>query len=332
MVKTRVFITVDTEHSIGGAFQDPTFKPVGNDLRIFGKIQGREFGIPMIMDIADEFGLPVVFFLEVLNYHYFGKDETRKVCEYILGRGHDVQLHLHPNYLNFKEPLPGLLKYRDNMAFYSSEDQYRLISEGRSLLMEYGVSNPVAFRAGNFGADHNTLQALAENDFKFDSSYNLAYPYTMQDIKKDCVINDLTAMGSILELPVTCFEENIPCIRRRIKPLDINGAGFGEIREILEYCNKKHFSCVTIILHSFSFYQARDPQYHSVRIIHPVIKRFRKLCHYLSRQNDQFDVVCFKSCPKFYSQVPQEEEKHHIPNASICNSFIRYAEQAACYI
>lgn len=101
MPKVTVFITVDTEHSIGGAFSDPKLKPVGNEKRIFGKIGDKTYGIPLIMDIADADKIPTTFFVEVLNKHHFGEAETREVCKYILDRGHDVQLHLHPNYLTF---------------------------------------------------------------------------------------------------------------------------------------------------------------------------------------------------------------------------------------
>lgn len=65
--KTNVFITVDTEHSIGGAFSNPNLKPVGNEKRIYGKIGNKYYGIPLIMDIADEYGIPLTFFVEVMN-------------------------------------------------------------------------------------------------------------------------------------------------------------------------------------------------------------------------------------------------------------------------
>ena len=327
MHKTNVLITIDTEHSIGGALTDPMFKPVGNDRRIFGRFNGKEYGIPLIMDIADSYGIPLTFFVEVLNKYYFGESETREVCEYIIERGHDVQLHLHPGWLNFTEPNHEYLRHKDNMAFYNAEQQSRMIGEGKALLMEYGVKKPIAFRAGNFGADHNTLQALTENGFKYDSSYNMAYQHTMAEVKKNSRINDMTIMGSITEIPVTCFQEHIPFVCRRIKPLDINGTGFAEIRETLEFATKKRFKCVTIILHSFSFYRTKDPQYHSVRIMQPVIKRFRKLCHYLNQEKDRFDSTCFKYSPMLDMKIP-EVDSNNIPKASTRHTLFRYAEQA----
>ena len=95
MTPVNVFITIDTEHSIGGALENPQLQPVGNEKCIFGKIGGREFGIPLIMDIAESYGLKVVFFVEVFNHIFFGPDETRRVVDYILERGHDVQLQVH---------------------------------------------------------------------------------------------------------------------------------------------------------------------------------------------------------------------------------------------
>ena len=38
--RINVFITVDTETSIGGAFKDRNLRPVGNVKRIWGKVWG----------------------------------------------------------------------------------------------------------------------------------------------------------------------------------------------------------------------------------------------------------------------------------------------------
>ena len=167
--KIRVFITVDTEHSIGGAFYKPNLSPIGNDKRIYCKINGKDYGIPLIMDILDAYQLKATFFLEVLNKYYFGEEESREVCQYIIKRGHDPQLHIHPNYQNFKKEswvnLDEKSKFSDLMANYNLNDQIELIAEGKDLLTKYGVERPIAFRAGCFGADFNTLAALKENGF-----------------------------------------------------------------------------------------------------------------------------------------------------------------------
>lgn len=289
MSKVNVFITVDTEHSIGGAFREPKLKPVGNEKRIYGKIGDKYYGIPLIMDIADSYNIPVTFFVEVLNKYYFGKNESRKVCHYILNRGHDVQLHLHPTYLNFTQSDPGKLIFKDNMSSYNINRQVELIEEGKTLLTEYGVKNPVAFRAGNYGADKNTLTALSQNGFFFDSSYNLAFPQKSRLLGIEH-LNDIIKINDIYELPITCFKESIPLIANRIRPLDLNGASFNQIKKTLEFTHENNMHCVTIILHSFSFIHSKDFQYVKVKIRKNVIQRFKKICSFLSENSQYYRV------------------------------------------
>ena len=291
MSKVNVFITIDTEHSIGGAFADPALRPVGNDKRIFGRIGGRDYGIPLIMDIADRYGIPLTFFVEVLNKYYFGEDETRKVCEYVLGRGHDVQLHLHPNFLNFKEENPGAQRYRDNMSSYSLEEQTALIAEGKELLTRYCGRTPVAFRAGNYGADANTLKALKSNAIFIDSSYNAAFPKLSRRICAE-QLNDAVEIDGVWELPITNFIENVPLMGRRFKPLDLNGVSFLEMQSVVNQAYRGQGpDNLTFILHSFSFVRALDAQYERCKVRQYAVKRFEKLCGLLqARQNH---LVCW---------------------------------------
>lgn len=293
MTAVNVFITIDTEHSIGGAFANPALKPVGNAKRIFGKIGKREYGIPLIMDIADQFGLRLVFFVEVFNRHFFGQDETRQVVEYILKREHDVQLHLHPNYLNFTQPCPQDLKFSDLCGDYSLELQTEMLSEARKMLVEYGAPAPTAFRAGCFGANADTLKALSANDFLLDSSYSQAYlgsPCLLPDWGQ----NDLIEREGLFELPVTNFIENTGLRSKRCMPLDINGVSFEEMSHVLKAMQRGTGPRnATVILHSFSFVKAYDVQYNRMRPRRHVIRRFEKLCRFLSENAEDFKVRTF---------------------------------------
>ncbi len=287
MKKITVLITIDTEHSVGGAFRDSTLKPVGNAKRIYGRVNGGEYGIPMMMDIVDRYGIPLTFFVEVLNHHYFGSAATSEVCRYILERGHDVQLHLHPTFINFSEKRPGAKPYSDCMSAYSLEAQTALIQQGVAILNDYCGRPPVAFRAGNYAADINTLRALKTNNLKIDSSYNLAFPNLSRMIcPKE--LNDVTRIEGIWELPITTFRQTLPGIPK-FRPLDLNGVSFGEIRALLENARKgKGPGFVTVILHSFSFLIPGDIQYRNCRINTVVRRRFTNLCRYLAEHPDSF--------------------------------------------
>lgn len=323
----KVCITIDTEHSIGGAFEHPGLRPVGNERRVYGRVEGREYGIGLIMDIADRYGIPLTFFVEVLNKHYFGEGETREVCQYILGRGHDVQLHLHPNYLTFKTAEPGR-KYRpDNMSAYDLAEQCVLVGEGLELLTRYCGRPPVAFRAGNYGADGNTLKALKAHGMLIDSSYNAAFP---QPSRRLCAapLNDAAQLGGIWELPITNFVEALPLRERRLKPLDVNGVSFAEMRTVLEKALAGEGPAhMTFILHSFSFLRALDVQYRRCRVRHYVVERFEALCRYLAGLPGRIACLTLAGLAEKGWPPPAGTGAHHYPSMPARLSVLRVFEQ-----
>lgn len=326
MSKVNIFITVDTEHSIGGAFSNPRLKPVGNEKRIFGRIGDKAYGIPLIMDIADACNIPLTFFVEVLNKHYFGEAESREVCRYIIDRGHDVQLHLHPNYLNFTQSEPGKLHFPGNMFCYQLEKQIELIKQGKELLARYGVGHPVAFRAGNFGADMNTLTALKVNDFFVDSSYNKYYlgnNCKLGDLK----INDACKVGSVWEFPITNFREFPLWNHDRTRPLDINGVSFYEMQNVLEQATNCRLKNITILLHSFSFIKPKDAQYNKAKPRWRIIKRFKQLCEHLHSHSDIYRVRTFGSLTKEELENINESASDNFPPVPSVFSLIRAREQ-----
>ncbi|MFP3982484.1 MAG: DUF2334 domain-containing protein [Desulfurivibrionaceae bacterium] len=325
-MKTNVFITIDTENSIGGAFENQALKPVGRDKRIYGRVKGREYGIPLIMDIADSYGVPLTFFVEVLNKYYFGEEETCEVCRYILDRGHDIQLHLHPNFLNFKETDPALRRYGDNMSSYDLATQSALIAEGKELLTRYCGWSPVAFRAGNYGADCNTLKALKSNGLYIDSSYNAAFPRQRNRITKD-VLNDVIELEGVREFPITNFIEAIPFRKNRFKPLDLNGVSYGEMRAVLEraHVDQKPKN-VTFILHSFSFIEAYDVQYQSCRPRKYVVERFESLCRFLKENSNIFWVRNFNEFAKNSNLNISVEDSKSFCSVSTIDSVLRVIE------
>ncbi|MBU1342643.1 MAG: hypothetical protein KKE44_05070 [Proteobacteria bacterium] len=326
MKPVNVFLTVDTEHSIGGAFENPKLTPVGNLKRIYGKIDGHCYGIPLIMDIADRSGLRVVFFLEVMNKYFFGEDESKQVCQYILKRNHEVQLHVHPNYLNFTGKDPGKLIYSDFISAYSPDRQVELLQEARDLLIKYGSTAPTAFRAGCFGADLNTLKALKKNGFLIDSSYNRAYCNITCSIPESDM-NDVTGMEGIFEFPVTNFIENSHIRSRRFMPMDINGVSFQEMKQVLEHAAENGPKNITIILHSFSFLKSYDVQYTKAKPRKTAIKRFKKLCRFLAENQDRFNVMTFDGLNESDLDCLAKSPKHSFLTMPSFYSILRGFEQ-----
>ena len=82
MPKVKVFITIDTEHSIGGAFADPVLKPVGNAHRIFGRIGYNRLKFDFLEEIKQQINANnyCVFFLGVARKLIFLL-RSRRLCE-----------------------------------------------------------------------------------------------------------------------------------------------------------------------------------------------------------------------------------------------------------
>jgi len=321
----NVFLTVDTEHSIGGAFLSEDAHPVGNDAMVWGRIGSTQYGIPRIMDIADTYGLPLTFFLEVLNKHYFGERESREVCEYILKRNHDVQLHLHPNYLNFALDDPRSKPYTDLIGRYNLQEQVHMLEEGRELLRAYGAPGVCAFRAGCFGANETTLEAVGRAGLLVDSSYNAAYsPYPC--LIPDRGINDFAYIKGVGELPITNFRENLP-FRKRLKPLDINGASGKEIAFVLGSAARTGQRNAVVILHSFSFIKPMDFQYRVIKPRNHVVRRFERICRFLAENKASFRVRTFASLRMDELPSMNSAARHSLLTMPAALSAARYCEQ-----
>src|SRR5205807_2194006 len=174
--KVRVYITVDTESSMGGAWHNSAYKPLPMDRTVFCEYQSKFYGIPLIMDILDEHGFRATFFTEVFCAYVLGHEEVAKVFRYIRNRGHDSQLHLHPIYRFYRDALAGGPRREVDLMFrLPAEEQEDLIREGVSLFRQMNETTPRAYRAGCYGASEVTLAALKKNGVLIDSSYNLAY-------------------------------------------------------------------------------------------------------------------------------------------------------------
>jgi hypothetical protein len=313
--KLKIFITIDVEHGIGGAFSDVALKPIDSNRHIFCQIGNNFYGIPLIIDILNKNKIKASFFVETANKYFFGEDETRQACRYIVDKGQDVQLHLHPNYKNFENNAYRKFnrnkKLSDLMAHYSLSEQTNLVKEGKDLLQKYGAPSVIAFRAGCFGANNQTLEALKNNGIVFDSSYSYGHLGSTCFLDRLGTINDGIDIEGIREFPVTHFQDFCFLNYHRLKLMDISGVSFFEIKKALFKALRQGTSFVTIILHSFSFVKAKDNQYRNISPNYIAINRFKDLCAFLSKNNDYFEALSFSDYYQKYFTSEKDLSPHH---------------------
>ena len=265
-----VYLTVDTECSMGGAWDSATREPVGPERAILGLTGARRYGTPLIMDLLEEHDLRATFFVEVFASAVVGDTALGDAYREITGRGHDVQLHLHPvfhYYAEHRRGLPGAAPPPADMDRIGSHPplaQLELLREGVGIFERLLGRKPVAFRAGNYSADHATLAALEQVGIRYDSSFNAAY------LGRSCLITGVEAtnspwrVGSVWRFPSPCSPPG-SALWPASKPLEIGAVSFREIRSVLDQAERLGMGCVNMILHSFSLFKKSDSQFSRIR-------------------------------------------------------------------
>src|SRR4051794_33132917 len=171
----NVFLTVDTE--LWPYAADWRTAGLSRDFKrdIDGATADGEYGVPYQVRRLSEHGLKAVFFVEALFAGAAGLEPLRRIVDMVQEGGQEVQLHLHPEWLRWLDPSPLPGRFGDNMKDFTTDEQALLIARGLENLRAAGARDVCAFRAGNYGADLNTLHALARNGVRFDTSYNFCY-------------------------------------------------------------------------------------------------------------------------------------------------------------
>jgi peptidoglycan/xylan/chitin deacetylase (PgdA/CDA1 family) len=293
-----VYLTVDTECSMGGAWDSPTREPVGPDRAILGRTGPHRYGTPLIMDLLEEHALRATFFVEVFAGAVVGDAALAGAYREIIRRGHDAQLHLHPvfrYYAGRKRGLPGWEPppaHMDWIGSHSPLAQLELLREGVAAFELLVGRKPIAFRAGNYAADDATLAALDQVGIRYDSSFNAAYLGRSCLITKEAATNSPWRVGSVWEMPLTVFATGVGSLAG-VKPLEISAVSFREITSVLEQAERLGMGGVNMILHSFSLFKKSDAQFSRIRPDRLLIWRLRRLCAYLGAHRDRFRVVTF---------------------------------------
>ncbi len=322
---TRVYFTVDVECSeerlIGSRLQPA----MGYDLRMWARFANREspLGIERIMNELEACGFRGTFYTEAIGAETFGLDGLRKVCTQLLDRGHDVQLHLHPN---LREPNWHSKKAEqpdDNIASYPPETQVRLLKEGIDILASAGVprADILSYRAGNFGASNETWHAMREAGLVLSSNDNAFYR------DKDCEIDypeggsDLyaTPAKEVWELPISNFLQPNGGFRH----LQITATSLEEMKETLIQSRRLGIKHVTFVTHSFEFScidSAEDKLGHPNYVN---LHRLRGLLRFLRDNPNDFEVDTAGALAKRLKNkgeqfalsglqsYPQEKKRHY---------------------
>lgn len=323
MEMLRVFFTVDTEaHPASPRWME---RRLVDEIRrdVDGVTDQGEFGAFYQADVLREHGLKGVFFVEALFSYAAGIEPLQTIVNGIRERGHEVGLHLHPEWLH-RAPAVAVLpdKGRRLTRHFPEDEQTLLIAKGIEQLRRCGVDKVYSFRAGGYGANFDTLRALARNGVLYDSSHNLCWFDATCDLRTDEVLLQPRQIEGVYEFPVNFFEDWPGHYRHT----ELCACSAGEMQSALLNAWRAGWHSFVIVSHSFELIKrVNRGGVPSAVPDKTVIRRFRKLCRFLASNQDKFETATFAELdPQSIVARPYTKSL----SGFLPNTIWRFAEQA----
>ncbi|WP_445193785.1 polysaccharide deacetylase [Sphingomonas sp. Tas61C01] len=280
---TPVFLTADIEfawrHHAAGCDPDELYRR---------SIEPAGVGLGFQLETLRRRDLKACFFVDPMPAVPFGLDPIRRIVDTVLEAGQEVQLHLHPNWAIARADDAGERYGRFQLHEYDFDEQCALIAGATDLLVAAGAPPPIAFRAGNYGADDDTLRALATNGFVYDSSHNGAQASLTSrlSLARRCIS---PVAGAVIEVPVTVIEDSPGSLRT----FQLCALSSGEASDALDHAAAAGHAAVTIVSHGFELANRAGTRANMVHV-----RRFEALCDLLDDRRDELPTVHFKDRPR----------------------------------
>ena len=305
---TSVFLTIDTElmwrHHVGGS---------DADLIVARSLDPAGVGVAWQLELLRRHGLKGTFFVDPMPAMVYGLDWVKRVVAAVLEAGQEVQLHLHPNWTRASRGDGGASYAAFELIDYDFNEQVELIAGASDLLTSAGAPEPVAFRAGSYSASDDTLTALAELGFLYDSSHNGAeHPWPSAIALGARQIAPIEHRG-VVEVPVTLIEDRAGHLRH----FQICALSTAEMSAALDHAIRARHSAVTVVGHSFELANRAGTRRNGIHV-----RRFESLCAMLADHRPAMTTCHFADRPEL--RLGQDD----VPlKPSMIRTGLRQAEQ-----
>jgi hypothetical protein len=270
---TRVYITIDTEYSAGLVHEGSAAERADNLARsIICRGTNGIGGIPHKLRVLAETGQKAVFFVDPMPALVWGVAAIEDVVGPILEAGQDVQLHLHTEWLKWAGVNHPLSSKRtgQNLFDFPFEEQCLLLDYARRHLMAAGAPAPVVFRAGNYGANDDTLRALAVLGIAYDTSHCPALAGTASRISLGPADHQPLEHCGVIEVPVGSIAARGGGGQRHGQ---VTALSLAEMRAAIVHARDTGRETLTLVSHSFELF-SRERR----RVKHLIRRRFDALC------------------------------------------------------
>lgn len=288
-MRTRVCITIDTEFSIAGAFQDAACQPVAEPM-VWCDVDGRSEGLGFLLEQFKQHRVPATFFVEALHRSYFKHDPMQPIVRRIQDDGHEIQLHAHPCWSVFDHPdwreRVRQQPRQDDFFGRAEDDSVRLIEQGIDTFRDWDLPRPQVFRSGSLQHDDTLYRALARTGIPYSSNVGVAIFDSGDPAYR--MYSGHHERHAVVECPVLTFCDWQLGGRRHLKSLTIAGTSFAETRSLLDQAQRAGIPLVVVLTHPFEYIQSRDIGRQRARRHGVNQQRLSALCQYLDANRERF--------------------------------------------
>lgn len=316
---TAIYITIDTEYESGYTARKGAGSRDANFARsIACSTPDGEVGIIWQMEKLDEHGLKGDFFVDPMPAMLWGTEAISDVVGPIVERGHGVQLHIHTEWLALAGSASPLGTCTGvNIKDFALDEQKTLLAYGIDTLIAAGAPRPIAFRAGNYGANDDTLRALAELGLTHDTSHNPGFATSACDIGLGPEDSVPMRHCGITEVPIGCIGQ----VGGTLRHTQITAVSLREMKAAIRHARDSSIASLTLVSHSFELLSRRRNKINAV-----VRNRFEKLCEFIEREPG-IATATFASRPPLPAPMAIQDDPPVLP-ANPIRTGLRQVEQA----
>ncbi len=291
--RTRVFITVDTEPTMAGAMEQPErYRPLFDPV-VICDVEGRSEGLGFLTRTLGRHQMAATFFVEAMHPSYFGPKPMGDQVKALLEAGQDVQIHVHPEWLSWDgDRLDAQNRVPGNLSDIPEERLVEILGRARSQIEAWTGVRAVALRAGSFAANRALFRAMARCGLHLSSNLCIGSrrPPAEPELRSG---GGVLRVEGVSELPVTCFTDPGPVGRGRFRPMQLTACSSGELIALLKQARRIGLGHVVILTHPFEFIKKTHWTYPKIKRNRLVQARLERLCTFLDRNRDAFEVATF---------------------------------------
>ncbi len=310
----EVSITIDTEFSIAGYFDNPEAYPPVAEPVVYGTVNGRDEGLGFLLETFERYGTDATFFVECANYFHFGDEPMRSVMQKIIAAGQDTQLHVHPIWLTFGEGDQFRQFARnDYCSARSFEELHAAFSLCVDVFQRWANRRPDAIRTGSLVTDETVFRVMQSLGIPLGSNLALGVfepsePHLQFHAGRHRI-------HGVTELPVFTYRDLNIAGRTRRKSLQITSCSWPEMRHLLWKARRAGVENVVILTHPFEFFKKRNFRYTELTRNRVNQRRLEALCEFLRDHPDDFVSADFGSRVAAWTASEKSESYLSVPTA-----------------